>query len=108
MGIFFESEPLFPPLRSALENALKVNPSSIPNLGEEAVTRATQLHQEVVGQIKWVRVVIALCICAVLLALAIYTARQNLADISKSLMTSFQSFSGLVVGLLGGEAVTRR
>jgi hypothetical protein len=108
MGIFFESKPLFPPLRLALESALKVPPITIPNLGGEAITRAAQLHQEVVGQINWARLGIALCICAVLLVLAIYTAHQNLADISKSLMTTFQSFSGLVVGLLGGEAVSRR
>jgi hypothetical protein len=43
-------------------------------------------------------------ISGVLLWAAIWTAQHNLPDISKALMNSFAGFSGVVLGLLGGEA----
>jgi ABC-type tungstate transport system substrate-binding protein len=45
----------------------------------------------------------ALVIAGILLALAIALDNQQHKDISKALMTSFQSFCGIIVGLLGGE-----
>jgi hypothetical protein len=41
---------------------------------------------------------------AALVWAAIWTGQHDLPDISKTLMTSFTAFSGIVLGLLGGEA----
>ena len=46
----------------------------------------------------------AVAIAVALLLGAIWTGKHDLPDISKALMSSFSGFSGLVLGLMGGEA----
>lgn len=106
MGIFYTAQqPAMPMIRAALEDALKTDPRSLQQpLSHEAAGRALDVSQRVAPQFNALRFGIATLIAAVLLATAIWTKQQGLDDISKSLMTSFSGFSGIVLGLLGGES----
>jgi hypothetical protein len=109
MGFFVTSANLAPAITNALRSALEVDPAHLPDPQGEAASRATNVVQQLTTQIAWPRLIVAVIIAFFLLGLAIWTATQaNMADISKGLMTSFQSFSGLVVGLLGGEVATSK
>jgi hypothetical protein len=106
MGIFFRSSrPVILAINEAIEDALRVDPAT-PGLDAsvEASVRAVRLTQTVVQKFNWFSFVIALLISGALLWGAIWTAQNNLPDISKDLMNSFVGFSGIVLGLLGGEA----
>ncbi|PYY05001.1 MAG: hypothetical protein DMG69_28275 [Acidobacteria bacterium] len=105
MGIFFTSSRSFlPTISAALENALSVNPATLANPGQEAAQRTVQVAQVVTPTFNVGRFVGALVISAILLWAAIWTGRHDLPDISKALMDSFSGYSGIVLGLLGGEA----
>jgi uncharacterized membrane protein YgcG len=108
MGIFVTSANLLPVIQNALTSALAQNPSQIPNVQQEASNRATGAIQQLTMQIAWPRLLVAAVIAAMLLAGAIWAAKTNLTNISTELMTSFQSFSGIVVGLLGGEVAASK
>jgi hypothetical protein len=105
MGIFYtKPQRVLPVVTNAIEDALKVDPKTLANPGQEAAQRAQQVDQAVSPQVNWVRLTVAAVISLALLAGAIWTAYANLSDISKSLMSSFTAFSGIILGLLGGEA----
>ena len=110
MGIFFtSSKPVLPEIRDSIEDALLVNPQTLGTLPlgtsqQEAAKRSIQLYKSVSPQLNWKRVLVAAVIAVALLIAAIWTAKDGLPDISKDLMTSFQAYSGLIVGWLGGEA----
>lgn len=106
MGIFVKSANLRPLLTSALADALRLN--NVANVQEEAETLSADISEALTAEIAWPRFLVAVLIAFLLLAGAIYTAKTDLPDISKGLMTSFQSFSGLIVGLLGGEVASSR
>jgi hypothetical protein len=104
VGIFYtSSQPVLPTLRDAIEDALRVDPLTLANPGQEAAGRTLQVAQVVSPQFSWPRFVAAVLIAATLLLVAIWTAKNGLSEISKSLMTSFTAFSGIVLGILGGE-----
>ncbi|MBZ5507339.1 MAG: hypothetical protein LAO78_17915 [Acidobacteriia bacterium] len=105
MGIFFTSpKPAAPAIQEALESALTQDPKALAApLKTEAAARAHALAQTTAPQFNLRNFVLALIISAVLLAVAIWADDQH-KEISKALMTSFTSFSGIVLGLLGGEA----
>ena len=50
MGIFFRSKPVFRAVRVAVEDALRLDPSKVPNIPDEATTRATAVQLEVQGE----------------------------------------------------------
>jgi len=105
MGIFYTaSQPVLPSIRTAIENALLVNPTTLANPGHEADHRTVQLAQTVAPKFNGFRFAAALLIAGGLLWGAIWTEQHALPDISKDLMNSFAGFSGIVLGLLGGEA----
>ncbi len=105
MGVFFTSaQPLMPAISAALESALSVNPHNIVSPSHEAAKRAVDLTATIAPKFNPWRFAAAVAISAALLWTAIWTAQNNLADISKALMNSFAGFSGVVLGLLGGEA----
>jgi|SRR5579859_1987206 len=110
MGIFYtSSKPVLPEIRRSIEEALIVDPQTLgtPLLGsarKEASDRSMQLYQSVSPQLNWKRLFTAVVIAVALLIVAIWTAKDGLPDVSKSLMTSFEAYSGLIVGWLGGEA----
>ena len=107
MGIFFTSpQPIVPTVHTALKEALAFDPKAFTNveLDKEASDRTVKLQKAVAPQFCARNFIAALVLSAILLGLAIWTADHNLPDISKSLMTSFQAYNGLIVGLLGGEA----
>ena len=105
MGIFFEShQPVVPEINSALRIALLVDPASVGNIEHEAAQRTLGLIQATSPQFNPLRFFGAVLIAAALLAGGIWAAQHNLPDISKNLMYSFDGFSGIVLGLLGGEA----
>lgn len=105
MGIFFAShQPVMQEINSAIRVALLADPGQIKNADEEASQRALDLVRATAAQFHPLRFVCALLISAALLGGAIWAAQHSLPDISKDLMNSFAGFSGIVLGLLGGEA----
>ena len=105
MGIFFAShQPVVPEINSAIRVALQVEPKSIANVDQEAAQRTLELIRATAPQFSPLRFFGAVLIAGALLLAAIWTAQHNLPDISKTLMNSFAGFSGIVLGLLGGEA----
>ncbi len=105
MGIFFTSpEPALPTITSAFAEALSADPTKFANIRHEAADRAVHLAKALAPRFNPWRFGGAVVIAVLLLVGAIWTGENSLPDISKSLMTSFQAFSGLVAGLLGGEA----
>ncbi|HET9282468.1 MAG TPA: hypothetical protein VFR24_10965 [Candidatus Angelobacter sp.] len=107
MGIFFTSDrPVAPALQAEIADALATDPKTLGDAAQislhaaartHAVTRATAPKFNVRNFIG------ALLISAALLITAICIDKSH-PDIAKTLMTSFTSFSGIVLGLLGGEA----
>ncbi len=105
MGIFFAShQPVVPEINSAIRVALGVDPKSVANVEQEASQRTLELIRATSPQFNPIRFFGAIVISALLLIAAIWTKQHNLDDISKDLMNAFTGFSGLVLGLLGGEA----
>jgi len=105
MGIFFTSPgPTLPTITTALEEALLVEPSALTDPKKEAAIRTIQLSASMAPTFNPWRFGGAVVIAVALVLAAIWTEQHNLDDISKGLMDSFSGFSGLVLGLLGGEA----
>jgi hypothetical protein len=105
MGIFFVShQPVVPEINSAIRMALLADPTTLGNVEHEAAQRTLGLIQATAPQFSPSRFAGAFLISCVLLVAAIWAAKHNLPDISKDLMNSFAGFSGIVLGLLGGEA----
>lgn len=105
MGIFYTAQQqVLPAVQAAIHNALMANPpADAADAAHQAGAQTAALAHAVAPQFNAWRFVAAAVISVALLATAIATAKDY-PDISKSLMTSFQSFSGIVLGLLGGEA----
>jgi len=105
MGIFFTAhQPVVPEIQSAIRIALMVDPKTLPNVDQEAAERTLTIINATGPQFNPGRFFAAVLISGALLWGAIWTAQHNLADISKALLNSFVGFSGIVLGLLGGEA----
>jgi hypothetical protein len=106
MGIFFTSdEPAMPAIHTSLMEALKTDPKSVVDFDKEAAQRTVKLNKSVAPKFNPGRFVIAVALGGVMLGLAMYTSNHsNMADISKTLMTCFTSYNGIIIGLLGGEA----
>jgi hypothetical protein len=105
MGVFFTShQPVVPEINSAIRVALQVDPATLQNVDHEAAERTLGLIRATAPQFNPLRFCGAVLIGCGLLVAAIWTAQHNLPDISKDLMHSFAGYSGIVVGLLGGEA----
>lgn len=105
MGIFFASDqPVVAEIHSAIHDALLVEPHLVKNAEEEASHRTLDVVRATAGRFKPVRFLCALLIAAALFAGAVWTARQNLLEISKQLMVLLAGFSGIVIGVLVGEA----
>jgi hypothetical protein len=105
VGIFFASDqPVVPEVHSAIRDALLVEPHLVKNADEEASHRTLDVVRATAGRFKPLRFFCALLIAGALFAGAVWTARQNMLDISKQLMVLLAGFSGIVVGLLVGEA----
>jgi hypothetical protein len=105
MGIFFTApQQVAPAIQTALHSALAQDPKTLAApLQTEAAARAQALIQTTAPQFNLRNFILAVIISGVLLALAIWTDKTH-NSISTTLMTSFTSFSGIVLGLLGGEA----
>ena len=105
MGVFFTApEPVLPIITKAFRESLTVDPKNLVDIDKEAAHRTVLLSQALKPTFNPWRFFGAVAIAFALLLGAIWTAVHNLPDISKVLMNSFVSFSGLVLGLLGGEA----
>jgi hypothetical protein len=105
VSIFFTSrQPNLPTVTAAFEEALSVDPKSLTDIKKEAAHRTIQLSNDTSRQFNGWRFGGAIMIALALLLGAIWTGQHNLPDISKALMDSFSGFSGLTLGLLGGEA----
>lgn len=105
MGIFFAShQALVPEIHSAIRDALQMDPRLVANADEEASYRTLDVVRATAALFQPLRFFCALLIAGALLAGAMWTAQHNLPDISKQLMNSFAGFSGIIIGLLGGEA----
>ncbi len=107
MSIFFTSRQLIlPAISAAFEEALCVDPKTLTDLKKDAALRTIQLCHDTAREFNGWRFFGAIVIALVLLLGAVWTGKHNLSDISKTLMDCFSGFSGLVLGLLGGEAQT--
>lgn len=105
MGIFFTPpQPALPTIKTAFREALSVNPQTLTDIEKEAAHRTIQVSQALSPAFNAWRFGGAVVIAVALLLGAIWTGQHNLPDISKTLMDSFSGFSGLVLGLLGGES----
>lgn len=111
MGVFFSSSQVTPAaqgaIKAAIQDALQVDPAHFTLAPtEEATNRTDTLAKTIVQspQFNTVRFIGALVISIALLGAAIWAKQHNLDDISMTLMNSFTGFSGIVLGLLGGEA----
>jgi hypothetical protein len=105
MGIFFtSSKPAVPTTNTAFKEALLIDPKTITAIDQEAAHRTVQLSQALSPSFNAWRFGGAVVIAGALLLVAIWTGRHDLPDISKGLMDAFSGFSGIVLGLLGGEA----
>jgi hypothetical protein len=105
MGIFFTSrEPVLPTITTALREALMVDPKTVADIEKDTSHRTIQVYQSLSPTFNAWRFGGAIVIAGALLLGAIWTGQHNLTDISKELMNSFSGFSGVVLGLLGGEA----
>ena len=107
MAIFFtSSQPVLPTIHKTIEDALKTDPQTLTLVGpeKEAADRTVKLLKTVSPTFNSWRFIAALVIAVALLLGAIWTALHGLTDISKVLMTTFTGYSGIVLGLLGGEA----
>jgi hypothetical protein len=105
MGIFFVThQPVVPEVQGTIRSALLADPSKLGDVDREASHRTLGLIQATAPQFSPSRFIGAVVISVALLLGAIWAAKHNLPDISKDLMTSFSGFSGIVLGLLGGEA----
>src|ERR1700761_6225776 len=105
MGIFFTAPAkVAPAIKDALRDALAQDPKNlVAPLDTEASARAHNVVQATTPQFNLRNFLLAVAISAALLTVAICIDCTH-ATISKPLMTSFTSFSGIVIGLLGGEA----
>jgi hypothetical protein len=104
MGIFFVThQPVVPEVQSTIRAALLTDPSTV-EVDNQAAQMTLGLIQATAPQFSPARFIGAVVISGALLLGAIWAAKHNLPDISKGLMTSFSGFSGIVLGLLGGEA----
>ena len=104
MGIFFT----YPrPNQNILTEASKKSPPGDPTsqfkTDQRVPHNSMQLSHFLEPTLNRGRFVGALTIATVLLLGAIWTGQHNLPDISNKLMDSFSGFSGIVLGLLGGE-----
>lgn len=105
MGVFFtSSQSPVPTIKTAIRDALLVNPAAVPNADSEAANRTIAVIGAATRIFNFWRFIGALLISAALLSVAIWTAKNDLPDISKVLVNSFVGFSGIALGLLGGEA----
>lgn len=102
MGLFIKSKPT-EPLRLAFEEALNINPQKISNLQQLANQKAEEVS--VSWEFNWVRLGIAFLVLIFIAVAGIYTSVQDLQDWSKMFLHSFEIILGLLVGLLGGEAI---
>lgn len=107
MGIFFtSSQPALPSISAVVREALVADSRTLTetDIDKEAAHRTIKLSQSLSPTFNAWRFGGAVIIALALLLGAIWTGQHNLPDISKTLMNSFSGFSGLVLGLLGGEA----
>ena len=105
MGIFFTAhQPVVPEIQSAIRIALMVDPNTLSNVDQEAAERTLTIINATGPQFNPGRFFAAVVISGALLWAAIWTAQHDLHDISRALMNSFAGFSGIVLGVLGGEA----
>jgi hypothetical protein len=107
MGIFFtRNQAVAPTIQAALTEALTADPATLggpQGVATQAAARTQQVAQATAPAFNLRNFILAVLIAAILLALAIYLDNDAHKDISKALMTSFSSYSGIVIGLLGGE-----
>jgi hypothetical protein len=73
-------------------------------VAQDAADRTVKLTSSITPAFNPWRFAGAIAIAATLLWASIWTAQHQLPEISKTLLDCFSGFSGLVLGLLGGEA----
>jgi len=105
VGIFFVThQPVVAEINSAIRVALLADPATVSNVEHEAAQKTLELVKATAPQFRPARFCGAVVIAGALLWGAVWAAQHNLPDISKDLMNSFAGYSGIVLGLLGGEA----
>lgn len=105
MGVFFTPrQPALPTITTAFRESLLADPTKLIDIDKEAAHRTVKVAQTLSPEFNAWRFGRAVVITGAQLLVAIRTGKHDLPDVSKTLMDSFSGFSGLVLGLLGGEA----
>jgi len=108
MSIFFQSRPIAPAVRQALQEAFEADPNAIQDVQAAATTKANQVASDVQRTFVWGRFIAAVVILVVLFGAGVYTAQNDkLQDWSKALLHTFEILLGWVVGQITGEAVAK-
>ena len=105
MAIFFDQSPTKPAIRTAIKEALALDPNSLENLDLEADSRTSAVLDDkpAAPLFRTDRFLVALGIFLAILAAAIVADATNLDDSSKALYGFATTIFGLVVGLISGE-----
>lgn len=108
MAVFFRSASVSDVATERLETALATDPESVTNRAVEAAKIAAEIGRETKGTFSWGRLALAVVLLLGLLFATIYTGQQDkLVELYKVQLHAFEVLLGVVVGLLGGEAVNR-
>jgi hypothetical protein len=99
MGIFYSAA-----VHPAVAIQQGISAAAAPGGAANAGVLIKQATDDIKSKLDVTRVAVAGAIALLLLAAAIWTKYLGYEDISKTLMTSFTGFSGIVLGALGGEA----
>jgi hypothetical protein len=106
VGIFFRS--MQPGVEQALEIALAAPPKAGEDLRAEADRLTTAVIEPQSGAFYWGRLTVAIVLLVLIFSAGIVTSIYGISDWSPVLLHSFELILGLVLGLLGGEAASRR
>ena len=108
MGVFFRSEPVAPLVQTALRDAFKTDPKTVPDLEQTATEEAKKVANKVRGEFAWVRLGVAVAFFVAIFFAAIYTGRDDeLQDLYRILLQFLEVLLPAIVGLITGEAIGR-
>jgi hypothetical protein len=108
MGVFFESRPAEPRIRSAILESLNETPANADAAQGVATQRANQVASDIQAdkEFKTGRFIGALIIFGVIAAIAWYAEIRELVSATEALWGIATTAFGVVLGFVGGEAAS--
>lgn len=110
MGVFFESKPAEPKIRSAILESLNETPANEEAAQGVAMQRASDVANELEAdrEFKTGRFIGALILFGVIAAIAWYAETRELQGATEALWGIATTAFGVVLGFVGGEAASSR